>query len=124
MAGPLNERAARLLRDPLRLHQCRREQRFGLWRPHRRTRPIITARWRVAMWIGRFFIIVPMPGDGREHWPRRSRSRQAGSLPTTGGLLVGLVIVVMLIMGGLTFLPALALGPIADHLAMTASTLF
>ncbi|MDB5627898.1 MAG: potassium-transporting ATPase, subunit, partial [Tardiphaga sp.] len=42
----------------------------------------------------------------------------------TGGLFIGLVIGVILIIGGLTFFPALALGPIVEHLAMTAHTLF
>ena len=42
----------------------------------------------------------------------------AGSFPTTGGLWIGLLVGIILILGGLTFLPSLALGPIADHLAM------
>jgi K+-transporting ATPase ATPase A chain len=42
----------------------------------------------------------------------------AGSFPTTGGLWVGLLVGIVLILGGLTFLPSLALGPIADHLSM------
>ena len=48
----------------------------------------------------------------------------AGTFPTDGGLFVGLLIGVILIMGGLTFFPALALGPIEEHLAMLAGTLF
>ena len=48
----------------------------------------------------------------------------AGTLPTTGGLFVGLVVGVILIIGGLTFFPALALGPIVEHLAGNANTLF
>jgi K+-transporting ATPase ATPase A chain len=48
----------------------------------------------------------------------------AGTFPTTGGLFVGLVVGVILIIGGLTFSPALALGPIVEHLAMNANTLF
>ena len=43
-------------------------------------------------------------------------------MPTTGGLFVGLVVGVILIIGGLTFFPALALGPIVEHLAMTTPT--
>ena len=42
----------------------------------------------------------------------------AGTFPTTGGLFVGLLVGVILIVGGLTFFPALALGPIVEHLAM------
>ena len=48
----------------------------------------------------------------------------AGTFPTTGGLFVGLLVGVILIVGGLTFFPALALGPIVEHLAMTAGTSF
>jgi K+-transporting ATPase ATPase A chain len=48
----------------------------------------------------------------------------AGTFPTTGGLFVGLLVGVILIIGGLTFFPALALGPVVEHLAMQAHTLF
>ena len=48
----------------------------------------------------------------------------AGTFPTDGGLFVGLLIGVILIIGGLTFFPALSLGPIVEHLAMQAGTLF
>jgi K+-transporting ATPase ATPase A chain len=56
--------------------------------------------------------------------PPRSRSAVGRHVPTTGGLFVGLVVGVILIIGGLTFFPALALGPIVEHLAMNANTLF
>jgi K+-transporting ATPase ATPase A chain len=46
-----------------------------------------------------------------------------GTFPTTGVLWVGLVIAVIVIVGGLTFLPALVLGPIADHFQLAAGTL-
>jgi len=55
---------------------------------------------------------------------KKSIPPSAGSLPTTGGLFVGLVVGVILIVGCLTFFPALALGPVVEHLAMTANTLF
>jgi K+-transporting ATPase ATPase A chain len=48
----------------------------------------------------------------------------AGTFPTHGMLFVGLLVGVVLIVGGLTYLPALALGPIVDHLSMMAGTLF
>ncbi|MBN8899012.1 MAG: potassium-transporting ATPase subunit KdpA, partial [Rhodospirillales bacterium] len=48
----------------------------------------------------------------------------SGTFPTDGGLFVGLVTGVILITGGLTFLPALALGPIVEHLSMLAGTLY
>jgi K+-transporting ATPase ATPase A chain len=48
----------------------------------------------------------------------------AGTFPTTGGLFIGLVAGVVVIVGGLTFFPALALGPIVEQLSMRANTLF
>jgi K+-transporting ATPase ATPase A chain len=47
-----------------------------------------------------------------------------GTFPTTGPLFVGLLVGVILIVGGLTFFPALALGPIIEHLAMLAGQVF
>jgi K+-transporting ATPase ATPase A chain len=47
-----------------------------------------------------------------------------GTFPTTGGLFVGLLVGVILVVGGLTFFPALALGPIVEHLAMQAGGVF
>ena len=48
----------------------------------------------------------------------------AGTFPTHGPLFVGLVVGVILIVGGLTFFPSLALGPIVEHYAMNAGTLY
>jgi len=78
----------------------------------------------IAMWIGRFFIIVPMLAIAGSLGAKKYTPESAGSFPTTGGLWVGLLVGVVLILGGLTFLPSLALGPIADHLAMISGTTF
>jgi K+-transporting ATPase ATPase A chain len=78
----------------------------------------------VAMWIGRFFIIVPMLAIAGSLAAKKHTPAGAGSFPTTGGLWVGLLVGTVLILGGLTFLPSLALGPIADHLAMIRAQLF
>ncbi len=72
----------------------------------------------VAMWLGRFFVIVPMLAIAGSLAAKKYTPASAGSFPTTGGLWVGLLVGIILILGGLTFLPSLALGPIADHLAM------
>jgi K+-transporting ATPase ATPase A chain len=77
-----------------------------------------------AMFVGRFFMIVPAMALAGSLAGKKSIPPSAGTLPTTGGLFVGLVVGVILIIGGLTFFPALALGPIVEHLAMTANTLF
>jgi K+-transporting ATPase ATPase A chain len=78
----------------------------------------------VAMFVGRFFMIVPAMAMAGSLAGKKSIPPSAGTLPTTGGLFVGLVVGVILIIGGLTFFPALALGPIVEHLAMNANNLF
>jgi K+-transporting ATPase ATPase A chain len=80
--------------------------------------PFYNGMLGLCMWIGRFFMIVPMLAIAGSLAAKKHTPETAGSFPTTGGLWVGLLIGVILIMGGLTFLPSLALGPIADHLAM------
>jgi potassium-transporting ATPase potassium-binding subunit len=77
-----------------------------------------------SMFVGRFFMIVPAMALAGSLAGKKSIPPSAGTLPTTGGLFVGLVVGVILIIGGLTFFPALALGPIVEHLAMNAHTLF
>ena len=72
----------------------------------------------VAMWLGRFFVIVPMLAIAGSLAAKKAVPPSAGSFPTTGALWVGLLVGIILILGGLTFLPSLALGPIADHLSM------
>ncbi|WP_322963977.1 potassium-transporting ATPase subunit KdpA [Sphingomonas fuzhouensis] len=78
----------------------------------------------VAMWVGRFFIIVPMLAIAGSLAAKKHVPASAGSFPTTGLLWVGLLVGIVLVLGGLTFLPSLALGPIADHLAMIRGQLF
>ena len=71
----------------------------------------------VAMWLGRFFVIVPVLAIAGSLAAKKHTPAGAGSFPTTGALWVGLLVGIILILGGLTFLPSLALGPVADHLA-------
>ena len=78
----------------------------------------------VAMFVGRFFMIIPALAIAGSLAAKKYHPEGPGSFPTTGGLWVGLLVGVILIMGGLTFLPALALGPIADQLAMLHGQLF
>jgi len=78
----------------------------------------------VAMWLGRFFIIVPMLAIAGGLAAKKYTPESSGSFPTTGALWVGLLVGIILIIGGLTFLPSLALGPIADHLAMISGKTF
>jgi potassium-transporting ATPase potassium-binding subunit len=78
----------------------------------------------VAMFVGRFWMIVPAMAIAGSLAEKKSIPPSLGTFPTTGGLFVGLVVGVIVIVGGLTFFSALALGPIVEHLAMTAGTLF
>jgi K+-transporting ATPase ATPase A chain len=78
----------------------------------------------IAMFIGRFMMIVPMLAVAGSLAEKKIVPASAGTFPTDGGLFVGLVTGVILIIGGLTFLPSLALGPVAEHLAMISGTLF
>jgi K+-transporting ATPase ATPase A chain len=76
------------------------------------------------MFVGRFFMIVPAMAIAGSLAAKKSIPPSMGTFPTTGGLFIGLVTGLILIMGGLTFFPALALGPIVEHLAMTAGNVF
>jgi K+-transporting ATPase ATPase A chain len=78
----------------------------------------------VAMFIGRFWIIVPAMAIAGSLAAKRSVPPSLGTFPTTGALFVGLLVGVIVIVGGLTFFPALALGPIVEHLAMQAGQVF
>ncbi|MFM9848685.1 MAG: potassium-transporting ATPase subunit KdpA [Hyphomicrobiaceae bacterium] len=78
----------------------------------------------LAMLVGRFFMIIPAMAIAGALAAKKSVPASSGTFPTTGGLFVGLLVGVVLIIGGLTFFPALALGPIVEHLAMRAGTLF
>jgi K+-transporting ATPase ATPase A chain len=78
----------------------------------------------VAMFVGRFFMIIPAMAIAGSLAEKKSVAATAGTFPTTGGLFVGLTVGVILVVGGLTFFPALALGPIVEHLAMQANAVF
>ncbi len=78
----------------------------------------------IAMLVGRFIMIVPTMAIAGSLAAKKSVPPSAGTFPTTGGLFIGLLVGVILIVGGLTFFPALALGPVAEHLAMVNGTLF
>jgi K+-transporting ATPase ATPase A chain len=78
----------------------------------------------VAMGVGRFWMIIPTMAIAGSLAAKKSIPASAGTFPTTGGLFVGLVVGVIAIVGGLTFFPALALGPIVEQLAINAGTLF
>ena len=78
----------------------------------------------IAMLLGRYAFIVPTLAIAGSLGAKRTVPISAGTFPTDGALFVALLVAVILIMGGLTFFPALALGPIAEHLAMLAGQTF
>ena len=78
----------------------------------------------LAMLIGRYFVIIPAMAIAGSLIGKKIVPASPGTFPTHNGLFVGLLIGVILIVGGLTFFPALALGPIVEHLAMLAHTLY
>lgn len=78
----------------------------------------------LAMYVGRFFIIIPMLAIAGSLAAKRITPEGPGSFPTTGLLWGGLLVGIILIVGGLTFLPSLVLGPGADHFTMISGQLF
>ncbi|MDR7943765.1 potassium-transporting ATPase subunit KdpA [Achromobacter aegrifaciens] len=70
----------------------------------------------VAMWFGRFAIIVAILAMAGSLAAKRRLPAGPGSMPTTGPLFVVLLIGAVLLVGALTYVPALALGPVAEHL--------
>ena len=77
-----------------------------------------------AMMIGRYAMIVPILAIAGSMAGKRRVAESLGTFPTTGPIWVGLLIGVIVIVGALTFFPALALGPIADQLLNNAGRLF
>lgn len=78
----------------------------------------------IAMLAGRFVYIVPMLAVAGSLAAKKSAPASSGTFPTHGPLFVTLLVAVILILGGLTFFPALALGPIAEHVSMLAGETF
>ena len=78
----------------------------------------------MAMAIGRFMVVVPVLALAGSLATKRRLAASIGTLPTTGALWVALLLGVIVILSGLTYLPALALGPVADHMAMLTGTTF
>ena len=86
--------------------------------------PFYNTTLAAAMMIGRFFMIVPMLAIAGSLAAKKAVPASRGTFPTDGPLFVSLLVGVVVIVGGLTFLPALALGPIVEHLAMIAGQTF
>ncbi|MEI7609096.1 MAG: potassium-transporting ATPase subunit KdpA, partial [Rhodospirillaceae bacterium] len=72
----------------------------------------------VVILIGRYLAIIPMLAIAGSLAAKKTAPPSAGTLPTHGPLFIGLVTGIILVVGGLTFFPALALGPVVEHVAM------
>jgi K+-transporting ATPase ATPase A chain len=75
----------------------------------------------IAMWLSRYWIMIPVLAIAGSLAAKRATAVTVGTLPTHGPLFVVMLVGVVLMVGALTFLPALALGPIVEHLAMTGA---
>src|SRR6266576_535180 len=78
----------------------------------------------VAQLLGRFFMIIPVLAIAGSLAKKKTVPESAGTFPVTGGLFASLLVSTILIVGALTFFPALSLGPILEHLLMSAGKTF
>ncbi|MHB1326982.1 MAG: potassium-transporting ATPase subunit KdpA [Gemmatimonadales bacterium] len=80
--------------------------------------PFYLVTQAIAMWLGRFFLAIPVLAIAGTLAKKRATPAGPGTLPTTGPLFLFLLVGTVVLLGALTFLPALALGPIAEHFMM------
>jgi potassium-transporting ATPase potassium-binding subunit len=78
----------------------------------------------VSMFIGRFIFVIPVLAVAGSLAAKKVVAPSAGTFPTHGPLFVGLLVGVIVIIGGLTYFPAIALGPVVEQVAMNHGTLF
>jgi K+-transporting ATPase ATPase A chain len=83
--------------------------------------PFFNLTLAAAMFAGRFLVIIPVLCIAGTLAAKRSVPASAGTLQTSTPLFVGLLIGTVAIVGGLTFFPALALGPLVEHLSLVAA---
>jgi K+-transporting ATPase ATPase A chain len=80
--------------------------------------PFYNSALGVSMWLSRYWIMIPVLGIAGSLAAKRTTAVTAGTLPTHTPLFVAWLVGVVLMVGALTFVPALALGPIVEHLQM------
>jgi len=78
----------------------------------------------LAMWMGRFLFLIPLLAAAGSLAAKKKIPSTAGTFPTHGPLFVGLLCGTVVIVGALTFFPALSLGPIVEHYLMHSGKLF
>jgi K+-transporting ATPase ATPase A chain len=72
----------------------------------------------IAMWISRYWLMIPVLAIAGSLAAKRTVATTAGTLPTHTPLFVVMLVATVLLVGALTFLPSLALGPIVEHLQL------
>jgi len=82
--------------------------------------PFYNTLLAVAMWFGRFAVIVPILAVAGSLAGKQRLGANAGTMPTHGPMFIGLLIGVVVLVGVLNYVPALALGPVVEHLQMFA----
>ena len=80
--------------------------------------PFYNVALGIAMWLSRYWLMIPVLGIAGSLAAKRATAVTAGTLPTHTPLFVGWLVGVVLMVGALTFVPALALGPLVEHLQM------
>ena len=83
--------------------------------------PFYNAMLGVAMWLGRFATIVPILAIAGSLASKQRLEANAGTMPTHGPMFIGLLIAVVVLVGVLNYVPALALGPMVEHLQLFAN---
>lgn len=87
------------------------------------TTPFYNLLLALGLLVGRFGVMLPVLAIAGGLATKRYVPPSSGSFPTTGALWVSLLAAVIVMVGGLTFLPSLVLGPIADQAQVAAGTL-
>jgi K+-transporting ATPase ATPase A chain len=83
--------------------------------------PFYNTALGIAMWLARYWLMVPVLAIAGSLAAKKNVPASSGTLPTHTPLFVGLLIGTVLLVGALTFLPALALGPVVEHLILFAA---
>ena len=82
--------------------------------------PFYNTLLAIAMWFGRFAMIVPVLAIAGSLAGKQRLPANAGTMPTHGGMFIGLLCGVVALVGVLNYVPALALGPVVEHLQLFA----
>ena len=119
-----NPGPARAVRDALRVLVGRGQQRVGVRRPEREHATGTTRRSALTMLFGRFFMIIPPLAIAGSLGRKKRVPPSPGTFPVTTPLFAALLVSVVVIVGALTFFPALSLGPIVEHFLMSNGQVF